>query len=235
MITWIVFFGWLAFVLWLAIHPQGIAKRNEWWSWLNPWDFSKGMIDGNAMREEEEKNLRATAAAEKALADAETRRKAHKRNMEALTGQPDFASFIPQSRPGIQIRQHEDINTNSLKIQATEGNRTSSVSICQMDLRNLAPEERKLLVAQKIDEAISKLMTTPVLGEVGGGVSVTPEEYTKKFAPNGKHPMSPEDHLVAEILGTRADDYNTAETSVEEIAEKLREIRGKDAEFEAGH
>ncbi len=53
MIWLTIFFGWLLFVLWAAVSKQGRAWTAERWAWWNPYDFSKGFVDGGAMREKE--------------------------------------------------------------------------------------------------------------------------------------------------------------------------------------
>lgn len=49
----IIFFGWLGFLAWVGMTKQGRACTDDIWAWLNPYDFSKGVIAGNAMREEQ--------------------------------------------------------------------------------------------------------------------------------------------------------------------------------------
>lgn len=220
MIWLAIFFAWLGFVLWMAVHPQGQAFRDEWWSWLNPWDFSQGIVDGNAMREEERQQEVMKEQAERAAAhQAEMIERDRERRSSLITGQPDFSSFIPQSRPGMQIQTHNDIKTNERKFRVVDrdSNQMVEATVRQEELANCkTPQEQSMLVQRKIEEAMRVLNQNPVLGEVSGGVSVTPEEYEEKFLQSGK-PMSPEDALVQEILGASPEDYK------------------EDAEFETGH
>ena len=144
MIVWAIFFSWLFFVLWLNVHPQGIAKRNEWWSWWNPRDFSRGIIDGAEQCRQEEKKIVDAALAEKALADAETRRKAHNANMKkmgagsgagigGLLGMVSGMSEIAIGRAGAKLRveSYENIQTmeRKFKVVDPETKKTVVVSI----------------------------------------------------------------------------------------------------------
>lgn len=265
MIVWAIFFSWLFFVLWLNVHPQGIAKRNEWWSWWNPRDFSRGIIDGAEQCRQEEKKIVDAALAEKALADAETRRKAHNANMKkmgagsgagigGLLGMVTGMSEIAVGRAGmkLQVQTHENINTmeRQFKVVDPVTKKTIIVKVRPEELALRTTQDASHYVQTKIEEALRDLRGPApvdpgvVLGEVSGGVAVTPEEYAKKFAPDGVQPMSPEDHLIQDILNACPQDYHDSdkrvqamkadvEKQIEEANQKLREHR--DAEFETGH
>jgi len=256
---WLFLLVWFGFLAWLGLTTQGRDFGEYFWAWINPWDYTKGIIDGKTKRKEETEQALRDEDAKRVLEEAETRRKAHNKNVAAMRGSDGGAGIggllgmvsgmttIAAGRAGAQLRveTHQDIRTNERKFKVVdpETKKTVIVSIRPEELALRTAQDASHYVQTKICEALRDLRgPAPVdpgvtLGEVSGGVAVTPEEYEKKFAPDGVKPMSPEDHLIQDILNACPQDYHDSDKRVAamkaDVEKQMQEA--KDAEFEAGH